>query len=95
MPQSIKNAISVPLKGAKFDPSLFDKHSEKSKSRFSAIKLSKNSDYSAGIIFKNFDKTREELISLSKKDFKFVELTRPKLSEIIVRVVAKYKNISS
>ena len=48
-----------------------------------------------GIIFKNFDKTREEPISLSKKDFKFVELTGPKLSKIIVRVVAKHKNTSS
>ena len=95
MPQSIKNAISIPLKGAKFDPSLFNEHSEKSKSRSSAIKPSKNSDHSMGTISKNFDKTREEPMSPSKKDFKFVEPTRPKLSEIIARVVAKHKNTSS
>ena len=84
MSQSIKNTISVLLERAKFNLSLFDKHSEKSKLRFLVIKLSKNSDYSVRTISKNFDKTKEEPISLSKKDFKFVKLTGLKLSEIIV-----------
>ena len=61
----------------KFDLSLFDKPSEKSKSksnlRSSMIKPSKNFDYSAGKIFNNFNETREKLGSSSSKDFKFAK----------------------
>ena len=87
-----KNLISILSKGVKSNLSLFNKPSKisKSKSKSSIIKLSKNLDHSARIIFNNFNKTREELESLAKKDLKSIKLSNnTKLPTTTIGLVAQ------
>ena len=92
VPSPSKNLISILSKGVRSNLSLFNEPSEKSKSKSksSMVKLSKNSDYSARTIFNNFDKTREELESLAKKDLKFIKLSNnTKLSTTTIGLAAQ------
>ena len=87
-----KNLISILSKRVKSNLSLFNKLSEisKSKSKSSIIKLSKNLDYSTRTIFNNFDKTREKLESLAKKDLKSIKLSNnTKLFAITIGLAAQ------